>query len=381
MRPWMLPLTLLPLVVACGRRDGATDEGVSDRVGDAQAYATLPPRTLEPDAPLCRRGAVVCDVPMGAGGVVTADGDALVRVVGGRASLVALVPTGQDSAVIVGREGAGPGEYRAPVEIDVDDADNVYVFDLFTRRLLQFGADGSPRTEGVAQLPPAPQPVMRFVRGALLMVAADDPAADGDTLPQFVFALVEGAASTRRHALDLRLPSYGTGEFITMPRTFEALPQFAFGRDGRLVFATGATAELTLFDSTGTVVAHGGYRTLGRPVSSADVEAAITARIRRNPAMGAMRDQIAEQMRQAAERHPGVTQLLVMADGGVWAREAPEAGTDSVAWLVYSPVLAPRFRVRVGVEDQPVGVHAGRILIARSGDDESSTGYWWMRLQ
>lgn len=379
MRLLPIPLLLLPMLVACGARDDATDAAVADRVGDANGYAALPLQSLEPDAPLCRRGALACDVPMGAGGVVAPNGDALIRVAGGRSSVVALVRAGEDSARAFGREGAGPGEYRAPPEIDVDDAGNVYVFDLFTRRLLRFDVDGSPRAEGITQLPPAPQPLMRLVRGELWMVAAENPDAKGDTLPQFVYALTEGGAATRRHALDLRLPSFGAGEFIAMPRTFEALPQFAFGRDGRLVYAPGASAELSLFDSTGALVARGGYRTLGRAVTQADVEAAIAAQLRRVPSMGAMRDQIAERMRQAAERHPGVTQLLVMSDGEVWAREAPEAETDSVSWLVYAADLTPRQRVRMGADDRPVGTHAGRLLLARSGEDEPETGYWWMR--
>src|SRR5690606_12359685 len=121
-----------------------------------------------------------------------------------------------------------------------------------------------------------------------------------------------------------------------------------------------------------------GFRAEGRAVTEADVEAAIARQMRALPAEP-MRDQIIQRMRESATRHPGVTQLLVMADGAVWAREAPEAGTDSVAWLVYTAELAPQARVRMGVDDRPVGEHQGRVLVARSGDDEASTGYWWMR--
>ncbi|MBX3133600.1 MAG: hypothetical protein KF689_09480 [Gemmatimonadaceae bacterium] len=353
---------------------------MTDRVGDAAAHGLLATRRLLPDARLCTRGALACEVPFGSGGgVVTPDGAALVRVVGGRSSVVALVAAGGDSAIAFGREGAGPGEYRAPVEIDRDAAGNVSVYDLFTRRLLRFAPDGRPVANAVTQLPPAPQPVMRLVDGALLMVAAEDPNAKGDTLPLFVYAVADDGAPQRRHALDLRLPSYGAGEFVAMGRTFEALPQFAFGRDGRLVYAAGATAELALFDSTGRLAVRGGFRATGRRVTEADIEAAVAAQIRRLPSMGPMRDQILERMRHAAERHPGVTQLVVMADGEVWAREAPEAGTDSVAWLVYSASLGPQARVRMSVDDRPVGVHAGRVLLARSGEDEQSSGYWWMR--
>lgn len=377
MRVWGLAVSVL-MTVACGGSGDASPEGVMDHVGDAAASLALQAQSLQPERPLCAHGAQTCEVPPTSGGVVAPNGDALVRAVGGRSSQVILVRSGSDSAVAFGREGAGPGEYRAPVEIDLDSAGNVHVFDLFTRRLLRFAPDGTPAATGVAQLPPAPHPVMRFVGGAMWMLSAENPTAQGDTLPSFVYALVGDTAAARRHAVELQLASYGTAEFRPMGATFNATPQLAFGRDGRLVYAPATTAELAMYDATGRLVARGGFRTEGRAVTEEDVEAAV-ARQARNLPPGQMRDQILQRMRDAAPRHPGVTRLVVMADGTVWAREAPDAGSDSVAWLVYTAELAPQARVRMGVDDQPVGVHDGLVLVARSGEDEASTGYWWMR--
>lgn len=378
MRVWRVGvLAVLLTQPACRGSGDAAADGVVDRVGDASAYAALATQTLHPEGLLCVRGAQACEVPPSAGGVVTADGDALVRVVGGRSGQVVLIRAGRDSAVAFGREGAGPGEYRAPVEIELDSAGNVHVFDLFTRRLLRFAPDGTPVATSVAQLPPAPHPMMRFVGGELWMLSAENPAATGDTLPLFVYALTD-AAAVQRHAVDLRLQSYGVAEFRPLGITFGATPQLAFGRDGRVLYAAATTAELALYDATGRLAVRGGFRREGRPVTEEDVEAAVARQIRALPP-GQMRDQIVERMRQSATRHPGVTQLLVMADGEVWAREAPDADTDSVAWLVYTAELEPQARVRMGADDRPVGVHRGRVLVARSGDDEASTGYWWMR--
>lgn len=377
MRVWGLAVLALASV-ACGGSDGTSADGVVDHVGDAAAALALQTQSLQPESPLCARGAQACELPPSSGGVVSPTGDALVRVVGGRAGQVVLVRAGSDSAVAFGRDGAGPGEYRAPVEIDLDTAGNVHVFDLFTRRLLRFAPDGTPAATGVAQLPPAPHPVMRFVGSEMWMLSAENPGAKGDTLPTFVYAVLPGAAAARRHAVDLQLQSYGLAEFRPLGLTFSATPQLAFGRDGRVVYAAATTAELAMYDASGRLAARGGFRTEGRPVTEADVEAAVARQMRALPP-GQMRDQILQRMRESAPRHPGVTQLVVMADGAVWAREAPEAGTDSVAWLVYTAELAPQARVRMGVDDRPVGVHGDFVLLARSGEDESSTGYWWMR--
>lgn len=170
---------LMLAMMACGGSGDASPEGVIDHVGDAAASLALQTQALQPERPLCARGAQPCEVPPASGGVVAPNGDALVRAVGGRSSQVILVRSGRDSAVVFGREGAGPGEYRAPVEIDLDSAGNVHVFDLFTRRLLRFAPDGTPAATGVAQLPPAPHPLMRFVGGELWMLSAENPSRQG----------------------------------------------------------------------------------------------------------------------------------------------------------------------------------------------------------
>lgn len=362
--------------LACGRAD-APSRAVYDRVGDAAARDALPLVTLEAEGRLCSRGAVSCDVPAGGGGVVTVNGDALVRAVGGRSSQVVLVRAGEDSAIAIGREGAGPGEYRAPVEIDLDDAGNAYVFDLFSRRIVTFAPDGSPAGLHVAELPPAPQPAMRFVNGTMTMLSAEDANAKGDTLPIYIYTIAQSGPAQRGAALGLRLKSYGLAALQPGRGPLQANPQFAIGRDGSVAYTEAETALIRLFAPSGEEVARGGFDVRGRPSTQADIDAATERMTRGLPP--AMRAQAMQQVSSAADRFPALTQLLMMADGALWAKESPEADTDSVTWLVFSPVLEPRHRLRLAADDRPVGVAAGRVLVARSGVDEASTGYWWMR--
>ena len=92
-----------------------------------------------------------------------------------------------------------------------------------------------------------------------------------------------------------------------------------------------------------------------------------------------MREAYEREYDRAASRHPAVTRLVAMSSEETWVRQAPDATNDSVAWLILDRNLLPVGRVRTGVRDEPIGLHAGRYLIARSGDDEATTGYWWMR--
>jgi hypothetical protein len=373
----MRRLILLSLaIVGCGRAD-APSRATYDRVGDAAAREALPLVQFEADASLCSRGAVTCDLPAGGGGVVAANGDVLVRAVGGRSSQVVLVRAGTDSAIAIGREGAGPGEYRAPVEIDLDDAGNAYVFDLFSRRIVKFAPDGSPAGQSVAELPPAPQPAMRFVNGTMTMLSAEDPTAKGDTLPIFFYEVQASGPAKRGTQLALRLKSYGLAALQPGRGPLQPQPQFAIGRDGSVAYTEGETAVIRLFAASGEELVRGGFDIRGREATQADIDAA-TERMTRGLSP-AMRAQLMQQVSTAADRFPALTQLLAMADGEIWAKESPEADTDSVTWLVFSPVLEPRHRLRLAADDRPVGTASGRLLLARAGDDEASTGYWWMR--
>ncbi len=377
MRPHFVVLALL--TAGCSGNDAASRSALVERVGDAAAHAALASQQLVPDAHLCARGAQPCEVPAISGGVVAPNGDALVRVVGGRSSQVVLVRAGVDSALAFGGEGAGPGEYRAPMEIDVDAQGNVYVLDMFTRRALRFGPDAVPAAQSVVELPPAPLPTMRFVDGVLTMLSSDDPTAAGDTLPIFIYKVQESGPAERGAAMDLQLRAFGLGQFQPMGSPLQAQQQFAIGRDGSVAFSTGETGLIRLFAPSGAEVVRGGFDVRGRETTQADIDAAIAASMRGLPP--AMREQALQRMGTGASRFPGLTQLLMMADGEIWAREAPEAEADSVSWLVYSAALEPKARVRMAVDDRPVGVAGGRVLLARSGDDEASTGYWWMRMR
>lgn len=349
------------------------------RVADASAYDALPVQALVSDQPLCRAGRVACDVPPSGSGVVSASGDVLVSVVAERGTLVAMLRSGSDSAVIIGRDGAGPGEYRAAGTFGFDESKGIVVFDVFSRRLVRFDSAAVFTTAENLTLPPAPLPALALVRGTMHSLAANDASARGDTLPIFLYSMAGNQPARQMHPLALRLPVTGLGQFTAMPTMFSAQPQFAFREDGSVLFSNGIDLTLRLFDSTGTLRLESGFRREGREVTAPEVESERERQLRALPPL--MRAQAAARLQAAAPQHAAVTALLAMSDGTVWVREAPDAERDSVDWVRFDASLAPMSRTRTGADDRVIGVFAGRVLLARAGADEESTGYWWMRLR
>lgn len=368
-------------LLGCGETDRAS-AGSTIYIGSAEQYEALPMRALSADAPLCASSAETCLVPPRGSGAVSEYGDVVVLVAGGRRPLVALVRRGVAAATILGRDGGGPGEYQIPGLLGFAPNGDVLVFDLLSRRRVQFAPDGTPRGTGTVTLPPAPvqsASAFAFVGGELRMLAGDRADAKGDTLPVHVFALDSGAAAARLlRTLDLRLPAYGLGAFFAMPPLFTPTVDAVQREDGRVLFSRGERLELEVFDSAGRHEMRVGYAIVGRPVTAEDVEAERQRRLRGAPS-AQFRAMMEGQMKAAAARHPAVTRLVAMGRQETWIRRTPDAASDSVEWLILDRDLAPVARVVTGAQDDPIGVYDGRYLLARAGDDEATTGYWWMR--
>lgn len=378
MRPHRL-IVLLAAAAACG--DSArTASAVLDEVAPATAYDALPVVTLQPEALLCPATPEQCLLPSRGFGAVSPRGDAVVGVGGPRRAQLLLVPADGSGARLIGREGDGPGEYRLPAFITFAPDGDIAVVDLMSRRQLRWSPAGEARGTGQLQLAPAPLRAATpggWVGERVRMLSAADGSAQGDSLPIYVFELEPGGTARRLHALDLKLPAHGLTAMFAPAPLFAPSVHFAMRPDGGVALTTGERLVVLDFASDGTLRRRVGFDIRGRAVTPQDIEAR-RATMLGGPVSPQMRAALERSLAQVADRHAAVTQVVDAPDA-LWLRRTPDEAGGSVEWLELDAALAPTRRLRLAPRDHLIGRQGGRYLVAREGDDEASTGYWWMR--
>lgn len=363
--------------LACVEAGDAVGGAVDER--SAEAFAALPVAVLVPDAPLCGADPLACIPVARPFGAVGPAGDAIVALASGRRAEIARVNAGTDSAFILGREGDGPGEYRLPGLVALAPNGDAIVFDILSRRVLRYGRDGAARSTAQVTLPPAPIGGFGAVAGEVRMLSTELPATPGDSMVVHVFALDSARPARQLHALPVRVPSFGIGEFRSVPPVLAAQDWFALRGDGAVAFSDGKRFGLSLFGPDGGLVRRVVFDLPTRAPADAEITEALDAQVRGIPDPRA-REAVKEQMRgNVAARMPAATGLTAMHDGELWLRAAPRVGGDSVDWLVLSAAAEPRRRVLLSTTDAVLAKHGARYLVVR--DEEDGPRFWWMSLR
>jgi hypothetical protein len=351
----------------------------SDAIGDAGSYAALPILTLEDAGAACVGPEDQCLTTGSDLAAVDTDGSIAFMGPGGRTPQLFLVRATDRLPVALGRNGAGPGEYRLATSLGFGPNGEVRLFDVMQQRLVRYGADGVTRlTSNVA----VPDGLFDgdFVGGDLRFLGTEAAATAGDSMPVWIYAGRPGTtAATPLHRTGAKQPSYGLRDFRRMPAPFVAQALFAIDRDGGLIHSSGTSFVVDRYDSLGVLVGRSGFDLPPRAVTDADLAAEKERRSRNLPAP--MRAMIEESFRGAATHLPAITGIRALEDGSVWVRESPHAAGDSVSWVVYPDAMTPLGRLVLEADDRILGAHGGRVLVTRGGGAGAGSELRWVRVR
>lgn len=308
------------------------------------------------------------------GGFLRSDGS---MVIGnsGTSQLRFYGPDGRLTAS-AGRRGAGPGEFGSINWVGVLPGDSIIAFDLRHQRFSVWSPGGTFVRMFNSQAPPGPvRPIGVFDDGLILIVREGgyDPRA--------------GAGVVRDSVLALRMSP--TGEVASMSRSFPGAEwliyehptsfratQLPFGRTGHLAVAGSHFVQGS--SDSGTLAVYDGA---GRQVRTIEVPAPARSSSRQE--VSAFLDELGDPTeRSALARHyrggaggtaAVFTALRGDAEGNLWVRTAPDAGADSVTWLVLEPGGGQIGSVRMHTAWLPLDIRLNTLLLRELDPDGVQT--------
>jgi hypothetical protein len=328
---------------------------------------------------------------LGRGRVVVADGGD---------GEVALLDFSSGERSALGRQGAGPGEYRSPSAVFRGRADTVWVFDPAQQRMTVFLPDdkaGVPfrvemfdaATRTAVMAPFHADESGRIYAGALPVGAGGPRMQIPDSVE--VVRFDPRNAGARSVLAKVRFPTSGTpemrveGTVIKYTMAFPGLvtaDSWAAFPDGRVAIVHGATYTVEF-------IAPDGRRTMARPIAYDRIP---VTRADQDAEMAEARRQLAEQLKAVQrsmppnmtldlnmtapetwpETYPAISPLAVFAapDGMLWVRRAMPARLDREHWDVISPAGALVARWRLPTRTRLVGVGAGAAYTIRLDEDD-----------
>lgn len=230
----------------------------------------------------------------------------------------------------VGREGDGPGEFRAPTGPVAMEGDSVLVFDQRLLRFSLFGPDGSLVREQRLE-PPAEQGQRLAQYGPADVV--------GDTVLMIATSWTIPYREERRYTHEVpNLVFLTDGSYVGEvgePTTLElersddriAMPLFSFptravAENGRMYIPDRGRYEVRMYPHDAGLARVYRLERPRRPVTEADVEAhvrLVVDRIEDPESRRRMLENVRAQSR--ADSFPSISRVLVDTDGNVWVGE------------------------------------------------------------
>jgi hypothetical protein len=283
---------------------------------------------------------------------------------------------------MIGRAGAGPGEFQNLAWAHSYRGDSIATYDRAQRRVTVFSRSGDPARSVIITSPGdgwGPEAVALLHDGRLLVRTTRAVGAEASP-PGIHVAVMElwiyssAGAPVRRIAgnlVDLEWVKLASPRLL-MPRPFAAVSLVAT-RDSSVVVADSATAPIRELSLAGEEIRRFGVRPAQRTPSAAHVSAyredrLATARRSNNPSAVAMQTRILDAT-PYPEHVPSFRRMFVDREGRLWVEEFPEPRARRQRLRVYatdgrllSHVLGPD-RGRV------LDVLGTRALVAWSDED------------
>jgi len=276
----------------------------------------------------------------------------------------------------IGRFGHGPDEYEALLAGGFTSDGDVGLFDLTSAQLKYFNSDGAFR---FAQPLSLPDDVVAasFGEAGLFLIVIPPGDKVGTTVDARVLK-VDPAHHVMTTIAQFETPALSaTPRFHPLPGLFQPLAIVSACPGGGAVYAEPLPTVAVGVVEPGAP----GVRVMknlwpGRVVTELEVEMEHQRRVANLSKESSLWEE-AERLRRTAPRvHPPITSVVCGEDLILLRESIPAADQDSVAWRVVHRNTRQRGLFMLARDDEVVGNHRGRVLVARRISDAERELAW-----
>jgi hypothetical protein len=215
-----------------------------------------------------------------------------------------------------------------------------------------------------------------FVGRELRIVASDVGRRSGDSAAVAMYVSDRGARRARRlFELGVQHRAYAISDLVPVKPPFEASPRFAIRSHGGVLYSSGATFEISTFDSAGRQTGRSSFDVPRRRVTVEDLDHWLKRSVRGLPSY--MQAAIRGGSSRPAPYHPAITHIIEVG-AHIWVRES--ARGDSVRWNVLDADGTPVGWLTLGELALPAGGHGDSILVNDPSETRGVGSLRWYRI-
>ncbi len=312
---------------------------------------------------------------------------------------VALVDFAAGTRTQLGRQGSGPGEYRAPATLFRLRADTLWVYDGGQQRLAAYGPDLAPVTpvtfltfDGQTRTQLIP-PMSADEGGRIYAMGVVFASSGSFTMPDTLdlVRIDPRVPESRRTLARVRFQTTGRPTMERLGNTIRYTTQFpglvasdgwAVFKDGRVAIVRGATYAVEFISGDGARVAGAPIPWDHIPVTQEDRIAELEAAKRqmkdqarmtqRSMPAGLTIDLVVTEPPQWPNEYPAIAPLGMLAapDGHLWVRRATPARLERQRWDVIDPAGRIVARWQLPVRTELVGLGSGGVAYTARVDED-----------
>ena len=276
---------------------------------------------------------------------------------------------------VIGGVGSGPGEYRLIGPIEVDENGTLTILDLVGFRVVTFGPDGRHLNTKLMKPPQGFPHNIRLRDGRLFTLLIPPAASLDDTVQARFVEITDETMISTAVTVQTRARVLAGSSGAPLNPFFAALPLWDVDEELGMIFSGAADYRIDRLRADGTLDYSIRIDVAPLPVTDADIQAEITARLGKPPVPPEIRQSVIERSKAAPTRHPALQDIRIFGDLLFVKRTSR---TDTGRWDVFELATGtPWGMFELSSTAQLLDADSTRVLISDLTEEGVPFAVWY----